>query len=382
MMGLRRLRVLVALAVAGGGVLGCSFQEPLPDPSPEGEPGLSVERPWSGQLVGSLGAGAFALEPGYADGNLYVADNEGLVRAVDAETREPLWRQRLDTSLSAGPVPAGERLLVGDRQGRVHALDRATGEPEWVAELSAQVLARPRESRGVVVARTTDGRVYGLDAADGEELWLLDRSVPALTLRRNSAPALSGSTAIVGLQSGQLVALDTEDGSIRWEHTLAERSGRTELERMADIAADPVIGRGAAYAVAYQGAVAAVRVATGTEAWRREVGSHRGLALGGETLYVAADDGRVWALDRRNGATAWRQDALEGLTLTRPAIRGEYLVVGDDAGHVSWLRRRDGALVARTEVSGEPIQRPPVVTEAGGVYVIDAEGQVKALRPR
>ncbi len=382
MMGLRRLRVLVALAVAGVGVLGCSFQEPLPDPSPEGEPGLSVERPWSGQLVGSLGAGAFALEPGYADGNLYVADNEGLVRAVDAETREPLWRQRLEAALSAGPVPAGERLLLGDREGRVHALDRATGEREWVAELSAQVLARPQESRGVVVARTTDGRVYGLDAADGDELWLLDRSVPALTLRRSSAPALSGGTAVVGLQNGRLVALDIADGSVRWEHTLAERSGRTELERMADIAADPVIGGGAAYAVAYQGAVAAVRIATGAEAWRREVASHRGLALGGEALYVAADDGRVWALDRRNGATAWRQDALEGLTLTRPAIRGEYLVVGDNAGHVSWLRRRDGALVAREQVSGAPVQRPPLVTEAGDVYVIDAEGRVTALRPR
>ncbi|MFP4648548.1 MAG: outer membrane protein assembly factor BamB [Halorhodospira sp.] len=377
-----KLRTLVAVTLLGGVGLGCSLQEPLPNPQPDAEETLAVELVWSGRPVGTLGSGAFALEPGYADGELYLADAAGRVRALDAETREVRWRRQLKAEVSAGPVPAGELLLLGDREGRVHALDRDRGETRWSAELTGQVLARPQESRGVVVARSADGRVYGLDADSGERLWIFDRSVPPLTLQRNSTPALTGGTAVIGLQNGRLVALDIQEGRVHWEHAVTEPSGRTELERMADIAADPVISRGAAYAVAYQGQVAAVRIANGVEAWSREVSSHRGLASDGEEVYLAADDGRVWALDRRNGATAWRQDALEGLSLTRPVIYEDHLVMGDDAGYVNWLRLRDGALVARERLSDVPVRRPPVTTEEGDVFVIDARGRMTALRPR
>ncbi len=377
MRSIARILVAVAAVLVGSA---CSLQEPLPDPRADADEPLDVELFWSGRPVGSLESGAFALQPEYADGVLYVADARGWVRALDAETRRTLWFDRLDRPLSAGPVATDDLLLVGDRKGRIYAFDRASGEPQWVTALSAQVLASPRLTRGVVVARSGDGRVYGLDAEDGSRLWIFHRSVPALTLRRNSAPAVAGGTAVVGLQNGRLVALDVTDGSVRWEHTLREPAGRTELERMADVAADPFIDRGSVYAVAYQGAVASVRMATGSRNWGREVPSHRGLVGHGEEIYVAGDDGRVWALDRRNGATAWRQDKLEGLTLTRPVVQQGYLVLGDDAGHVNWLRLGDGALVAREQLSDIPIERPPVVTGMGDLFVLDARGRMTALR--
>ncbi|MBK5936245.1 MAG: outer membrane protein assembly factor BamB [Halorhodospira halophila] len=374
--GLRSIGVAAVLGMAAG----CALQDPLPNPQVEATDTLDVELVWSGRPVGSLESGAFALEPAYADGVLYVADARGWVRALDAETREGLWHDRLNRPLSAGPVVAGDRLLVGDRKGRVYAYERDSGEPAWMTGLSAQVLASPRYTRGMVVARSADGRIYGLDAEDGSRQWIFDRSIPALTLRRNSAPAVSGGTAVVGLQNGRLVALNVADGSVRWEHTLTEPRGRTELERMSDIAADPVIHRGAAYAVAYQGAIGSVRIANGAQAWSRDVASHRGLVAQGEEVYLAADDGRVWAFDRRNGATAWRQEALEGLALTRPVVHEGYLVMGDDAGHVNWLRLRDGELVARERLSDVPLERPPVVTGDGDVYVLDARGRMTALR--
>ncbi len=375
-------RTLSVIAFAAVAAAACSLQEPLPQPRPGAEEPLAVRLEASSWPLGHLESPAFDLAPVYADGRLYLADARGHVRALDAEDQEPAWQRRLERPLSAGPAVAGERLIVADREGRVYALDRASGERQWQASVSSEVLAQPRYTRGVVVVRSADGRVFGLDAETGERQWLFDRALPALTLRRNSAPAVAGSSVVVGLQNGRLVALDARDGSVRWEYTVTEASGRTELERMADIAADPVIDRGAAYAVAYQGSIAAVRMATGREQWRREVSSHRGLVSHGAEVYLAADDGRVWAFDRRNGATAWRQDRLEGLTLTEPVVAGDYLVLGDDAGYVNWLRLRDGELVARTEVSSAPVKHPPLATPEGLVYVLDIRGRLTALRPR
>ncbi|BAU57738.2 outer membrane protein YfgL [Halorhodospira halochloris] len=365
--------VLVALSA------GCSLQKPLPEPQVEEKIDVEVVR--SSWPVGRLEAG-LAFDPYYADGQIYLADGRGWVKSIEAEQASKRWLRKLDKPLSAGPKVAGEKVFVADRKGGFYALNREDGEPLWEAQLSSEILAEPRMTRGVVIARAGNGRLYGLDAESGERLWMFERSVPPLTLRQRSAPAVSGSSVVVGLEGGRLVALDVTDGSVRWEHTLSEPRGRTELERMRDIAAEPVIDRGAVYAVAYQGELAAVRMATGSSQWSRSVSSFSGFLLDNEEIYLAGTDGRVWSFDRRNGATAWRQEKLEGLSLTRPVAYGDYLVVGDNAGYVNWLRLRDGELMARTRLSSVPIERTPVVTSAedGLVWVIDSRGRITALR--
>lgn len=372
----------VAIALAWGAVFvglisGCSLQKPLPEPQVEAN--IDVELVSGGWPVGKLQTG-LALDPHYHDGIIYLADGRGWLKALDAEDGAQIWHRRMARPLSAGPVVVDGKLLVADRKGGFYALNKSDGEQLWAAELNGEVLAAPRLARDVVIARVGSGRVYGLDAESGERLWVFDRSVPPLTLRQRSAPAVAGGSVVVGLEDGRLVALDSSDGTVTWEYTLAEPRGRTELERMRDVAADPVIASGAVYAAAYQGVLARVRMATGSGEWSRKVSSFRGLLNHGEEIYLAATDGRVWSFDSRNGATVWRQDRLEGLTLTRPVAYRGYLVVGDNSGYVNWLRLRDGELLARTRISSVPIERPPVVTANGLVYVFDSRGRMTALR--
>ena len=376
-------RWCLAGVVALGLLHGCGgTPAPIPDPKPEpGVEGVPLVHEWSRWPAGSQGVIGFGLATAHGDGRLYVGDRRGWIRALDPRDGTTLWHRSTEWPLSAGPVVGNGLLLLGDRKGRIYALDPDSGNDLWQATLSSEVLAPPRQVRGVVVARSADGRVFGLDAETGRRLWIFERTLPPLTLHGAGAPAVAGGNAVVGLENGRLVALRVEDGDVLWEREVQEQRGVSDLERMADIAADPVIDRGLALAVAYQGAVAAFRMVDGAEVWRREIPSHRGLASADEHVYVADDDGRVWALDRENGATAWRQDALEGLALTGPVVFGEYLVVADGAGHLNWLRRRDGAFVERTPVSSVPIHRPPLLAD-GRLYVQDARGRLFAYSIR
>ncbi len=356
---------------------------PPPDPKPEAEfAGVSVAHEWSRWPAGSQGAAGFGLAPSYGGGRIYVADSRGWVRALDARSGTTVWHRRMERPLSAGPVVEGGLLLLGDRKGRVYALDPESGDELWRETLSSEVLAPPRYTRGVVVARSADGRIFGLNAETGGRLWIFERTLPPLTLHGNSAPAVAGGSVVVGLESGRLVALSVQDGEANWEREVQERRGVSDLERMADIVADPLIDRGLALAVAYQGAVAAYRMVDGAEVWRREIASHRGLATAGDAVFVVDDDGLVWSLDRENGATAWRQDALEGLVLTAPVVHDEYVVVADGSGYLNWLRVRDGAFVDRTRLSGVPIHKPPLRGEDGRLYVLDARGRLFAFSTR
>lgn len=365
------LAALLLLAACGG-------TRELPDLSDVQET-VATETLWTASTGSGSDSSDHALVPAVADDRVFGADSNGRVTAWDAESGERLWRVDTDRKLSAGPGVGGGMVLVGARDGRLLALDAENGEERWISGLSSEILAVPQIARNIVVARSGDGRVYGLDGLTGRRLWIHDRSVPVLTLRGTGSPVVVGNRVVVGQDNGRMVALDLQEGEVIWEAPVSMPRGRSDLERMVDLHADPLVFRGVAYAQAYQGDLAAVGMGDGRERWSREIPGHTGMAADSRQVYVVDAQSRLWALDRNNGATVWRQDRLEGLRVTAPRVFGSYLVVADEEGYLNWIGPDNGDLVGRTRVGRQAIQRPPVV-EDDVLYVLAADGRLSALR--
>jgi outer membrane protein assembly factor BamB len=189
----------------------------------------------------------------------------------------------------------------------------------------------------------------------------------------------AGEGVLVGISGGRLMYLEPEQGAPLWDLVVSPPSGRSELDRLADIDADPVVADGIAYVASYNGDLAAVDIASGTVLWRRELSAHAGLAAGEQALYITDSDDNLWAAARSDGAGLWKQEGLLYRRLTAPALAGNALVVGDIEGYVHWISRRDGRLLGRERVSKSRIGATPVV--AGGVVYVQADdGTVAALR--
>lgn len=320
-----------------------------------------------------------ALIPAVDGGRVYAADLEGEVEAIDAASGDVIWSVDLDVPASGGPGVGEGLVLVGTGNGEVLALAAADGALVWRTRVSSEVLAPPLAARGIVVVRTGDGKIVGLSVGDGSRLWVYDRTVPALTLRGTSTPALVGDGVVAGFDSGRLVALTIADGQAAWEATVAVPRGRSELERMVDIDADPLVVGNVVYTVTYQGQLAALDLASGSVLWRREMSAHSGFAADDANLYLTDATSHVWAMERTSGASVWRQTRLERRDLTAPAVIGRHLAVADFEGWVHWLRAEDGEIVARVDVGDAVIARP--VASDGVLFVYERDGTLTALRP-
>lgn len=319
------------------------------------------------------------LRPAIAGERVYAATRDGSVSAFDARTGEPVWETDTDLPLSGGPGIGDGLVLVGTSDGDVLALGENDGAINWRARVSSEVLSAPQAKGGIVVVRTTDGKLFGLSSDDGTRLWVYDRTAPVLTLRGTSSPALVEGAAVAGFDGGQMVAVALSNGQPLWETRVAVPRGRTELERMVDIDADPIIVDNAVYAVTYQGQIAALELFSGQVIWRRDMSSHAGLGVGPENVYVTDDASHVWALNRNNSASMWRQAKLEARRVSPPAVFDRYVVVGDYEGYVHWLRKDDGQFVARVRIDNDSIIAAPVAT-AFAVYVLDSGGELAALQ--
>ena len=122
-----------------------------------------------------------------------------------------------------------------------------------------------------------------------------------------------------------------------------------------------------------------MEVESGRIVWSRDLSSYTGLDVDDARVYVSDADGAVWAMDRRTGASIWRQEALKFRNVTSPVLTGDYIVVGDLHGFLHWLSRDTGLIRARSRVSKRPIVVAPV-TDGELLFAMDIAGQVAAFR--
>lgn len=374
---MRRLgALLLMLALAGCSSFGGGTREDLPPPpSPSAyKADVGVRVAWSKSLGRLPAQTGFALRPTVVGDQVFVANAEGRVSALAVDTGQLVWQRELERPLSAGPAAAGDLVVVGARDGEAIGLQAADGEILWRSGVTSEVLAAPAVDTELVVVRVADGRVFGLDASSGRRRWLYEQTVPALALRGTSSPLLvPGRLVVVGLDTGKLVALAPDSGRPLWEAIVATPQGRSDLERLVDIDADPLLYRTDIYVASYNGRLAAIDAASGRTRWDRELSVLAGLAVDSGRVYATDAEQRVWAFDRFSGASVWRQDDLRGLQrLTGPAVFGDYVLVGDDAGYLNWLSLRDGSLQRRQKIGGAFVAAPMVQNDA--IYILTEKG--------
>jgi len=340
---------------------------------------LKVTKLWETNVGEGTKEMYLKLTPIVTYDKIFAASADGKVSAYDTTTGKLVWETKTDTQISGGPGSGDNLVFVGTSDAEVLALEQDTGKLKWRARVSSEVLAPPRADSGVVVARTIDGKLVGLSTENGTKLWTHDRPVPVLSLRGTSAPVIYDDVLIVGFASGKLAAISLQEGKTLWETRIAIPSGRSELDRMVDIDADPIVGDGVIHVVTFQGNIATVLLKTGQVVWQRDMSSHSGIAMDERYLFVSDDESHIWALDRESSSALWKQDKLHARAITAPAVYGEYVVVGDLEGYLHWINSDDGSFAARIRVDESPIIAPPVVVD-DILYVTTEQGTLAAYQ--
>ena len=366
---------------------GCSTVSEWISPSHQDPPAelQDIDDPISVNTLWTIDVGAGSddkrlnLVPAYVDGRLYAADAQGQVLALNAGNGRIIWSVEVDAPFSGGPGVGEGLVVLGTTDAEVIALSESDGSVKWRVNVSSEVLSTPAVARGKVIVRTIDGKVVGLDAATGKQVWGYERKIPILTLRGTGSPVLVDGQVLCGMAGGKLVSLNVDDGSLRWDVTISVPSGRTELERLADIDGDPLAIEGIIYVATYQGEIAALEESAGTLLWRRKFSSYSGMAADRYNVYASDAEGILWALDADNGSARWSQDALRNRQLSDVALVSGVLAVGDYEGYVHFLSPDDGSLIGRTRVGSDPITRGMLVAD-GTLYVMGDGGVLAALQ--
>jgi outer membrane protein assembly factor BamB len=392
-------RILVALAAALVLASCSSSKKPQPATLKNLNPTLAASVAWQadvGKVAGvQVGVGQFT--PAVAADDVVVASSSGVVTKLSLADGRVRWRTEVGARLVAGAalgsgVSSGVSAVVTDR-GELVVL-AADGKIQRTIALGGVALEVPLLLGNTAVVRLADNRVAGWDLATGNRRWVIQRTLPPLVLHAQSgltglaqAPEESRSAVLgpadvlVNMPGGRLLWLDASTGAIRWESQVATPRGSNEVERIVDLLGGPIAEGPDVCVAAYQTLVACFGAESGRRLWSRDLAAMSAVAADPRFVYVADDQSRLHALNRKDGSPAWTIDTFQLRNLMSPVSWGRAVWVADRFGVLHAVDRENGKELARitlgSAVSGamRATQRGLLVqTQGGQLFLIRSEG--------
>lgn len=338
---------------------------------------VKLQRTWKASS-GKIIKNNKQIQPILIDTTLYTASSDGVIRAFEADTGKQLWRRNLKIALSAGIGYGDGLLLAGTENGEVVALYASNGNPAWVGEVKGGVLASPEGGQNIVVVPTSGNRLVGLSATDGSLVWSLQESTPRLLLRGRGRPLVVSDVVFAGFDNGKLMLIRLDNGQRLWDVRVGDAIGKTEIERLADVDARPIIINETVYTAAYQSRVIAINAPTAEMLWENKISTNKDMDADEMHLYVIGEDDVIFAINLKTGETVWEQDRLTHRGLTSPAVLGDYVLIGDKTGYLHVLEANTGEIVGRVKTGAEFIAQP--VTRGHSAWVQSIDGDVYAWK--
>jgi outer membrane protein assembly factor BamB len=353
-----------AACLAVGLIFG--LKSPAPKPAP---PPVHAHIRWIYHIPGA--SSAINTGPAIADGTVYISTDGGSVYALKATTGRRLWTRTIGSPILSSPAVADGMVYVGSDNDKVYALNAATGRVRWSHPTGDLVTSSPAVAAGIVYVGSHDDKVYALSAATGRVRWSYKTGGAV-----ESSPAVADGTVCIGSDDGKLYAFDARTGQLRW----ARPTG-------APIWSSPAAADGTVIFGSTDGTAYALAASTGHVIWKDgNIGAdYSSPVVVGDTVYIADSEGAaVYALNVTNGGVEWigrpsGADKAGG----SPAVAGSTVYITDDNGKIYALNARDGKILwsytigsldvitgrARPVVAGDTVY----IGGAGAVYALSAK---------
>lgn len=234
-------------------------------------------------------------------------------------------------------------VYAASHDGEVIAIASATGKRNWVVKTKLALSAGPEVGNGLVVVGSSEGDIVALDATNGTQRWR-----KAIASEILAQPLVVNDIVVIRTVDGHVEGLSVTDGATKW--TVDEQVPRLTLRGTAP----PVLAGDRIIAGFDNGKVLAIDPRNGEVMWDTIVNSPRGRTelerladidsparVAGDDIFVVGFQGRVAMLARDSGQIWWARDAssYRGFTMDEQNL---YLTNSDSV--VIAMRRSDGAV--------------------------------------
>jgi outer membrane protein assembly factor BamB len=243
--------------------------------------------------------------------------------------------------LGLGVALEGERVFAAGYNGNIAAFDVTTGKRLWVTDTKLPITGGPGAGAGLVVAGARFGELVALDSATGARKWLSRINSEIL-----SAPLVTEQHVLVRTVDGRVSSFSMADGKLEW-------SAEQQVPRLSLRGAGvPAVTSEAVIAGFDNGRIMALQQRNGDTIWEVTVAPPSGrseldrlvdidsaVKTIGNDIYAVTFQGKVARIDLETGQVQWSRDMSSYAGI---ALDEDGLYVTSSQGSVVKIGRRTG----------------------------------------
>jgi outer membrane protein assembly factor BamB len=279
--------------------------------------------------------------------------------------------------LGLGVALEGERVFAAGYNGNVAAYDLKSGRRLWEVDTKLPITGGPGAGSGLVVAGARFGDLVALDAATGKRKWQSRINSEIL-----SAPLVTAQHVLLRTVDGRVSSFSAADGKLEW-------SAEQQVPRLSLRGAGvPAVTPDAVIAGFDNGRIMALQQRNGDTIWEVTVAPPSGrseldrlvdidsaVKVVGTDIYAVTFQGKVARIDLETGQVQWSRDmsSYSGLALDDDGI-----YVTSSQGSVVKIGRRTGVEMWKFDALRNRRLSPPGVV-GGLVAAADLKGIVHFL---
>ena len=325
---------------------------------------------WSGKLGWTFKAEApLTSSVAVAGGLVLAGDSVGNLYAVHSASGQAAWVYQGTNSVVGRPSVTGDRVIFAQADGTITCLALKSGSVAWQyvppeeSYAAETVVDGTAVGDGKVFFVKGDGKLYAISAVNGRALWTYNSE-----LELRSAPAFASGLVLLGEQRGVFSAISPANGKRLW----GGGAGGAINTPSADDAN--------VFFSSWDGSVQSVRIKGVVPQWRANVGDPVTTApfIGGGKVLVGTANGKVAALDSKNGSVLWTFDTHGGSVAAQPVLAEGLVFAGGGQGTLFVLDAASGT-ERFTFSAGDGINGSPAFS-GGVLYLGSADGNLYAIR--
>lgn len=337
---------------------------------------------------------AFAQDSAMFRGNL---QHTGVYAAAGVpQFSRVKWKFATHGKVYSSPAVANGMAFIGSTDHNLYAVDLATGAEKWKFTTESRVTSSPAVSEGVVYFGSMDANFYAVDASTGKLKWKfkmdgehrytathLHGAMPEAEAMPDpfdfysSSPAVSGGLVYFGSGDGNVYAVETATGKLKWKFKTGDV-----------VHASPAVVNGVVYIGSWDSYLYALDAATGTQKWRfktgedpnihNQVGLQSSPAVVDGVVYVGCRDSNLYAVDAATGEKKWAFNNKGSWVIGSPAVHnGRVYFATSDSAMFHVLEAKTGAEVYSIAFNWLMFSSPAIAGNT--LYIGNHEGKLIAI---
>ena len=319
--------------------------------------------------------------------NIFYVDKDFNIISRNHMTGKLNWKTNLEREKKekilflGGMSLVGNSLVVTSGLGNIYLIDSNTGKKEWKKNFLVQFSRPALIFKNKVFAVSDDNQTFCLNLKNGEIIWNHIGNLEEVSIIGGSKPAAIDNTVVLSYSSGEIYALDENDGSLIWFDNIGS-SNYFSRSALNDIQSPLSIVDNKVYSPTFSDKLLVYDLNDGSKIWELKISSINQVIISGEALYIIDTLGKLLCLDSKTGKLLWSvqlktNDDGEEIRWYGPLLTSNKLLVANSFGTIlslspftgktlSKLNFDEGFILSPFQIKNEVF----LITKKGTIFIV------------